>query len=800
MNISLNWLKKFIEINEAPEILAHDLTMFGVKVEEFTRLSPEFEGVVFGKVLEVKGHPRADRLSVCRVDTGSAEPLSIVCGAPNVRAGLSVAVAVNGAVLPGGLKIKRTKLRGEVSEGMICSEKELGIGEDTAGIIELDFEDKPGRDLSGILGSDDVVFDLEVTPNRPDELSHVGIAREVAAMYRRALNDGPVMALEPGGEFELIVEEGSGCPRYTAALIDNVKIGPSPQWMQEMLASVGVKAINNIVDVTNFVMMEMGQPLHAFDRDTIVDDTIIVRRAKPGERIVTLDGVERTMDGDTIVITDPGRAIAIGGVMGGMDTEVRQNTKRIVLESAMFDPKLIRKTSQRLKLETEASYRYEREGDLGLMAKALERACYLIKEIGAGEPRPRYIERIEDVSLLDNDRVALRVDQANRVMGTRLSTEEMISLLERLDLRSSGSDGMIEVSVPTFRRDIKEEIDLVEEVARVYGYDNIGREEAPRCNIFAGISPENRRNEDLCKYMSSRGFTEVITTSFMAREDITNLEWGERDRRQTAVEIENPLTAAQALMRTSLLPGLLRVVDRNNPADQEGIRIFELGRVFIPQSEGISGLPDEELHLVALFTRRAEPLQWITKERQFDFFDMKGEFEALLERFGISDGIRMAPKPGKQTGYIFDWYLRDNVLAEGGLISRRILEKYNIDNQLFYFDLYMDSVPAVEAGGCKFTRITPYPAVKRDLCVISTDRVTFSQIRDVTVRQAKHLESIRLFDYYRGGHLGEKMRSYTFRLSFRSPAKTLEDKAVDKEIEKVLTALNRELRVKLRAE
>lgn len=799
MKVSLNWLKRYVDIREKPEVLARDLTMFGLNVEEVRHLTPPFTGVVYGKVIDVKRHPRADRLSVCTVDAGGDAPLNIVCGASNVRPGLGVPVALHGAVLDGGLKIKRTKIRGETSEGMICSEIELGIGDDAEGIIELDFEENPGTNLEGRLGSDDVILDIEVTPNRPDLLSHIGIAREIAALYKRELRTPELFRLERGSDFTLKVEDEHDCPRYTAAFVDDVTIGPSPEWMRELLTVVGLKPINNIVDITNFVLMEMGQPLHAFDRATLVSDTIIVRRAREDEVLVTLDGEERKLDPGILVIADAERAVALAGVMGGKDTEVTERTRRVLLESAMFEPKRVRNARQRLKLETEASYRFEREGDVGVTLDAARRACTLIEQTGAGRPVVKYAERVGKGVETSNKTIPLRVKQVNRLLGTHLAADEIASLIERLGLPSRISAKTVQVILPTFRRDLKEEVDLIEEAARTYGYDNIGLEGTERGNIFSRALPGERRNERICSHLASRGMAEVMTSSFMDPGDPERFKWVDADPRNNPIRIENPLTTAQSVLRTSLLPGLVAVVRRNAPAEREGLRIFELGKVFLAVGEG-EGLPREELHLAALFTRKATPLSWMEKQRLFDFFDMKGDIEALLGYLGVASEVTLVQKSDSVNGFIFNWLLRSEVLAEGGLLSRSVTRRYDIEEPVYFFDMLMDVLPAAELIGPRYRKVSLYPAVKRDLCVVAGERVNFADIRNKIIKVAKNLDSIQLFDYYREGHLGEGKRSYTFRLVFRSPDGTLDDSAADREIERVLDTLQRDLQVTLRTE
>ncbi len=797
MKVSLEWLRRYVEIEETPEILAHDLTMFGLNVEAVETTGAPFSGVVFGRVLSVEKHPKADKLTLCTVDAGGKDPLRIVCGAPNVRPGLGVPVALHGAVLPGGFKIKRTKIRGEASEGMICSERELAIGENADGIMELSFDEEPGADLVSRLSGGDVILDIEVTPNRPDQLCHFGVAREIAALYQRPLVSPEFFPLGEDETFRLEIEDNNDCPRYSAAFIDDVVIGPSPAWMQDLLAAVGVKPINNLVDVTNFVLMELGQPLHAFDRDRLAKDTIIVRRARKGESLRTLDGEKRDLDGDLLVIADAERSVALAGVMGGEETEVTERTERILLESAMFERRLIRTARQRFKLETEASYRFEREGDVGITKAALERACHLIGEIGAGKPRPVCRDLVPDRSVLEDATLRLRVSQANRVMGTHLSAPDISSLLVRLGLESSGSDDLIEVSIPSFRRDLRQEIDLVEEAARLYGYDNIGRDSGQKGYVFARRHEADRIRQGVCDYLAARGFAEVVTTSFMDPEDPARIGWKESDPRRRALPIENPLTAIQSHLRTSLLPGLLHVARRNTPGEREGIRIFEMGKVFLPASNG-AGLPAEELHLIALFARKAAPLQWIEKQRDFDYFDMKGELERLLGRIGVEMDTLQITRTGNPTqGYLFNCYKDNELLVEYGMLSAAVTGGFDIDTPVFYFDLSIDGLRA--ANHC-FSRISPYPSVKRDLCLIANEKVTFGDITNLLKKRAKNLETISLFDYYRDGRIGEGKRSYTFRLEFRSTEGTLDDAAVDREIERILESLKRELQVTLRME
>ncbi|HMA75869.1 MAG TPA: phenylalanine--tRNA ligase subunit beta, partial [Candidatus Krumholzibacteriaceae bacterium] len=695
-------------------------------------------------------------------------------GAPNVREGLGVPVAVSGAVLPGNFKIKKTKLRGEVSEGMICSESELKIGNDSSGIMELSKDYPCGTDLSDELTGTDVVLDIEVTPNRPDQLSYIGIAREAAAMYDLRLNKPGVIDLQTGGDFRIEIENPDDCPRYSAALIDDVKIEESPEWMKRYLISIGVKPVNNIVDITNYVLMETGHPLHAFDRDKFSEEKILVRRAVNGERIITIDGQERKLKPHNLVITDSVTPIAVAGVMGGLETEITETTRSILLESALFSPKTIRQSRRELNLDTEASYRFERGGDISITRYALGRACLMIEELHAGNVNRLCLDRVEgDIENYKKD-IRVRRRNVNRIMGTNLSSEEIASHLEKLKLKSVGDEDILTVSVPAFRLDLNEEVDIIEEVARVYGYNNIKGEGTGLINTFPTIDPTDKRNEYLTNYLAARGYAEVITSSFISEEDLEIFGSVVKGKEDKSVKISNPLTSSQSLLRTSLIPGLLKVIDNNPLNEQRGLKIFEMGKVF-SHIHGGDGLPGEENHLAAVFNRYALPRQWIEKEREFDFFDMKGELESILSIFNRFEDTEMVKKEKRENPHIFQWVKKNKTIAECGMISSQVASKYNIDSQIFYFVVFMDNLKGKKYSRKRYTKPSPYPAIKRDLCVITEERVTFSEIKNVIHKNSKYLESIQLFDYYTDDSNENYKRSYTFTLSFRSHEATLKD-------------------------
>jgi phenylalanyl-tRNA synthetase beta chain len=528
-------------------------------------------------------------------------------------------------------------------------------------------------------------------------------------------------------------------------------------------------------------------------------DEIFVRRGRAGERLVTLDGVERALGTEILLITDGENPIGVAGVMGGESTQVTSQTKRVLLESAWFNPRVVRGSRRSLRLDTEASYRFERECDPGNTVTALERACRLIEESGAGRPQVACVDMLSSTELVAPKTVILRTKQANRVMGTMLAADDLAELLSRLGLDAFVSGTDLTFTVPTFRRDLREEVDLIEEAARVYGYDAIGGNEGRHNSIFAEIAPLDRRNEELCERLSARGFAEVVTTSFMDPGDPRRFEWRTDDPRSRPVLLDNPLTAAQSVMRTSLLPGMLRVVERNAAAGIEGIRIFELDKVFLPRGEG-EGLPDEPRRLTALLCRKAGPIQWQDSQRDTDFFDMKGEAESVIEWLGAASEMTFERSLVDEPDHYFNWILKNRVVGTCGLIPRRICARFGIDDPVFFFDIEIDAFLPGGGGRAVFNRISQFPAVKRDLSVIASEAIRWEDIRNVVKKRTKHLESVRLFDYYRGDRLGKGRRGYAFRLTFRSSEGTLDDATVDVVIDKVLAGLQEELQVVLRTE
>ena len=609
MKISVEWLRDFVSWDDSTQGLTDRLTAAGLNVEGVADFRIALPGVVVARVLHQERHPDADRLSVCRVDDGSGQSVPVVCGASNVRGGLTVLLARVGAVLPGDVKIKKSKIRGQTSEGMICSAAELGLGRDAAGIIELDTELPPGTPADELFGYHDTVLDIEVTPNRPDWLSHLGVAREIAAIYGGKVSLPATWNSQRSGEslgLQVRVEDFGDCPRYMACGVQGVKVGPSPAWMQRRLLAVGSRPINNLVDITNYVLFEMGQPLHAFDRGKISGSTITVRRAGEKVDVTTLDGVQRTVGPETLLICDQRAPVALAGVMGLANTEVGPSTTDVLLESAFFTPRLIRHASRGLGLLSESSYRFERGADWEMVERAAQRAAYLLQEHADGHDIKDWTDR-QDPERKPHDAIPLRLWQVNRVLGTRISADEAAQLLQGLGLNvqpmgnaQSSSQNAVNmmVGVPSFRRDLDQEIDLIEEIARSYGLDRIEDISGFRPAEGSRRRPLDTALDSVRRWLVAEGFHEIVTSSFAGEQDLQRLDLPAGDPRLRTLAVNNPRHGGNTQLRTVLLPSLLEVMRRNlNAGARPPVRLFQVNRVYRPGTAmpEPGARPDQEL-------------------------------------------------------------------------------------------------------------------------------------------------------------------------------------------------------------
>ncbi|MDI9570231.1 MAG: phenylalanine--tRNA ligase subunit beta [Pseudomonadota bacterium] len=783
MKISIKWLRDYVDFDVDPADLAESLTMAGLEVDAIERAGPAFDGVVVARILSVRPHPQSDKLRLCEVTTGSA-PLPIVCGAPNVAAGATVALARVGAVIPGGYVIKSSRLRGEPSEGMLCSEEELGIGEDNKGIMILPPEMPLGMDLKEALGLLDTVLDIGVTPNRADCLSIVGIAREVAAITGSALRY-PDTAIRENEEATLgiasvTIEDPDLCPRYTARIIKNIKIKASPAWMRERLEAVGLRAINNIVDVTNFVMMELGQPLHAFDYRFLEEGRIVVRRAREGEPFVSLDGKERLLKADTLMICDGVKPVAIAGIMGGLNSEVKDDTSTILLESAYFHPASIRRSSRWLGMGTDAAFRFERGIDPEGVVRALNRAAQLMAELGDGEICRGYIDVYPRQIGVSKD-IPLRGRRVRAILGADISGREAAEILERLEMTvvPTGDDDY-RVTPPTCRVDIHREIDLIEEVARIHGFPRIPVAMPASGGAPGRENPRHRREGLLRAAMNGLGYKETINYSFINPIMAEQFGLPEGDPLRSFVKIRNPLTEEQAVMRTNLVYGLLEVMERNARNGCADLKIFEIGRVFLARGE--EELPEERPCLAALVTGSRYDSSWHHQGVMADFYDLKGALEALLAVLKITGArfVATAEWPFLHPGRACRVMIGEEVAGFLGEIHPRVRERLDLRSRALVFQLELDSLAVPAAAGRSFREISKYPASSRDVAFLAPAVMEGETLCRAAYGQHEALlERVSIFDVYSSKNLPEGMKSIGLRFSYRSDDRTLREEEVN---------------------
>ncbi|MFO7652453.1 MAG: phenylalanine--tRNA ligase subunit beta [Candidatus Krumholzibacteriia bacterium] len=817
MKISLDWLRDLVSWDAAPDELAHRLTMAGLNVEGLHEIRLEFPGVVVGRVVGCQRHPDADRLSICRVEDGSGETVPVVCGAPNVREGLSVLFARVGADLPNGLRIKKTRIRGQESHGMICSAVEVGLGEESSGIVELDTTAVPGTPADDLYGFRDVVLDVEVTPNRPDWLSHLGVAREVAAIFGNPLTPPPVWTPQPtaaSAGVKVEIESFADCRRYTAHVARELKLGPSPRAMQNRLRALGARPINNVVDITNYVMFELGQPLHAFDLATIEGARIVVRRMGAPGTVVTLDGAERSLLAGDLVIADAERPVAIAGVMGLASSEVGENTTDLLLESAFFSPALVRATSRRLGLVSESSYRFEREADWDMVERAARRALYLIQEHAGARIVADRVDRT-DPDRRPAEPVPLRTYQLNRLLGTELSTGAAADLLQSLGLNvqpmgnpNSHTSQAVNMMVqpPSFRRDLQREVDLIEEIARRHGYDQLRGDGLFRGSFAGRRRPQDRRNDALRSYLAAAGYVEILTSTFMPADAPDRLLLDAGDRRRRTLSVRNARHGGDVVLRTTLLPSLLEVARRNlNTGAAVPARFFQINRAFLPVAEprpdarhpGEERLPDEPLVLqLGIAGWREDGLGGVPA----DLLEIKGMLNELAALLRVE--ARAVPAPAEP--YLAagrQWRLEDangTVLGAAGRIDPSVAERFDLEHPLAVAEIVLDRLPTAREP-VRFQPFARYPAVKRDLSLLVPEGVTYgSVVATLRAHAGPHLESVELFDFYRGKELGAVHAALGIRLKFRSTKGNLKGETIDRTIADVQAALEREHDIRLR--
>ncbi|QOC23959.1 phenylalanine--tRNA ligase subunit beta [Wenzhouxiangella sp. AB-CW3] len=791
MKISYRWLTEWVDTDLAAEEVAERFTLAGLEVDSVEPAAASLDGVVVGEIAAVEAHPDADRLSVCRV-RGDTEERTIVCGAPNARVGLKAPLATLGTTLPGGMKIKPAKLRGVASSGMLCSEPELGLGEEAGGLMELPADAPVGTALSEFLELDDVVFEIDLTPNRADCLSVRGLARELAAIADCPLNEPEIPEVSPETQSRIAIDlqAPADCPCYVGRVIEGIDpTAETPLWIREKLRRAGIRSLGPVVDVTNFVLLELGQPMHAFDLDQ-VSGGIRVRRARSGDQITLLDGQEVSPDEDMLLIADhDDRPLAIGGIMGGLDSAVSDTTRDILLESAWFNPAVISGRARRMGLSTESAHRFERGVDPALQRRAIERATSLILDIAGGSPGPVVEECVEE-RVPVNTAVRLRLERVNRLLGTELRADEVGSILGRLGMAVRQEGEEFHVQASSARRDIEIEADLIEEVARIYGYDQLPVRR-PGGRLTLRMSPESRLPErQMREQLAARGFQQIMSWSFVSLDALDALGMA-----AGAQPLANPLSRDMGVLRTSLLPGMLDVAGRNMRRQHHHFRLFECGACF--RVENDTFVERERLGLLMLGAQRGE--HFSGRGREVDFYDLKGEIEHLLERNSVAATIEFRPVslPWLHPGQAAEVLLNGQSAGWMGQLHPALLDDLELGQPPFVAELDLLAISQRELPLHQDTG--RFPAVRRDLALVVPDRHSAAEVLAIIKKEAdKWLEKAVIFDQYRGEGIESGSRSLAIGLIFRDVSRTLEDREIDSVISRVVARLEEHLAAKLR--
>lgn len=781
-----------MDFEATPEELAEVLTLAGVEVETIDHFAKGPDKVVVGMVKKIDAHPQSEKLSVCQVDVGK-EALQIVCGAPNVTQGAKVPVALIGAQLPSQVKIEKTRIKGIESSGMICSEMELGIGEESEGIMILDQNPEKGELLWSALDLEDYILNLDLTPNRPDCLSMIGVAREVAALFGRQIRKPKIKLKESkevaSQEVQIEIADPDACPRYAARVIKKVKVGKSPFWLRRRLESVGLRSINNVVDITNLVLMEQGQPLHAFDYDLFSQPKVLVRRAKSNEKFVTLDQVERKLSPEVLLITDGKKPVAVGGVMGGLKSEVTEETKSVLLESAYFDPRVIRRGRIYLGINTDASHRFERGVDPHNVINAANRAAQLMAQLAGGE----VLKGVMDCypKRVTQCRIRLRRKRVNQILNTQLTKSQISEILKSLGMQVKQNKDL-RVGVPTFRPDITREIDLIEEVARIHGYDRIDASLRGGGSLVTSAGPEEKILSRIKQILVGHGFFEVVTNNLVDPEGARRICPG-----SDLLELRNPLSEELSVLRSSLIYSILKVIEWNKKRKESQIRIFELAQVFQPQNQN---LPKEKYKLCLALSGIREPVGWDSVEKEVDFYDLKGAVESLFEKFSLS-GLKLVPDEGSvfSKGNGFAVKVKDSNLGILGEVSPEILEHFDLKDKVFLSELDLEEIAKLISTERLFSSLPKFPPVERDIALVAEEDVLIQDIEEkIRETGGDLIERLVLFDLYRGRQIPPGKKSLAYSITYRRKDRTLTDEEVEMVHQGIISQLESCFNVKLR--
>ena len=810
MNVSLNWLKYYVDIEMTPEQLAEKLTLAGVAVENITYLGQGLEGVVTGKVVEIYKHPEADKLWICKIDIGQGELLQIVTGADNVRQNYVVPVAVVGSKLPNGMTMKAAKLRGVESAGMLCSSSELNLDNKTLlpeqreGIFILDEATPVGKDIKEVLGLDDVILEFELTANRADCFGIVGIAREVSSVTGVPLKNIPQvpenLQLHADSEkLHIKIDNAELCGRFTGRLLEGVKIAQSPYWLQKIIRSMGMRPINNIVDVTNFVMLELCQPMHAYDAATLSGNTLLARSATAGEQLVTLDDQTRDLTAEMLVIADTQAAVGIAGVMGGLNTEVTDKTVDIVLEAASFNGVSIRKTSRFLGLRSEASSRFERGTDIAKTQVAICRATQLLQDITE-------VNKVYDpVDCYPNPRPATQltasVSAINKHLGTDLTAATMADILQKLSFGVQiDSDTMI-IDVPSWRFDVVSMVDISEEIARNVGFDNIKSTLPADEMTNSEQTPVTPVNDDLRDLMVASGLDEVINYSFIHPSAFDKLNLASDSQLRKTIDISNPITDEFKVLRTTLLSSILSTVSYNLSRRNENVAIFEVGNAYMAEIVPITTFPTEVPLLAGALTGKRHETHWANDKSDVDFFDVKGIVVDALNKFSVSNYSLVPSKcPTLHPGKSADIMLDGKCIGYFGQVHPLVEQAYDFSKPVFVFEIQVQPLIQTYNAIAKYQALPKYPFINRDLAVLVPNEIAISQVQELVEQAAgEYLSAFKLFDVYQGKQVAEGHKSIAFTLTFQANDRTLTDKEVEEFTKNILSSLQDKFNLKLRS-
>ena len=810
MLVSIEWLKKYVDFDITPEELADKLTHVGLEVESVIHLGAGISGVLTGKVTAIGRNPKSDHLWVCQMDYGSGEIVQIQTGAQNVKLGDMVPVATVGATLPNGMKLNPVKMAGLDSYGMLCSAQELGIDsklllpEQREGILILPPDTPVGKDIREVLGLTDTVLDIDLTANKQDCFCMTGVAREAAAVLGKKMqlpdmavkeNDGRDIA----GMMKNGIEAPDLCSRFANRIITDIKIMPSPEWMQNELRAVSIRPINNVVDVTNYVMMELGQPMHAYDYDTLKDHTLIVRRAKAGEKLTTLDGKERDLTPDMIVIADTEKAVGLGGVMGGLQTEVTDKTQTVILEAATFNGPSIRHTSKALGLRSEASMRFERGVDTGHTWYALDRAVHLLEEMGACKS----VKGICESCPVPFVPTVLSISPAamNTRIGVEIPVAEMVSILRSLEFEvEEEADGSLKVTVPSWRSDVTCDADISAEIARLHSYDKIESHNPMLAMKEGREDPMETVKDGVRDYLASAGLDEVQNYTFIHPSFMDKMMLPSDDVRRKVIRLMNPISDEFSTMRTTMLPGMLVTAAYNLARQAESVKIFETGRVYLPKSLPLTEHPEERQMIGAVMTGRRYDLNWTNGKDDVDFFDMKGVVEGLLESVHLT-GYGLVPctepymHPGKSCAVRVD----GKVIGCFGCLHPTAAANFNVGEETYVLE--MELAPLVKAAGTvpQYTHLAKFPGMSRDIAVVVPDTVSMKELEGVIRANAGGLlRQVRVFDVYTGRQVGKRSKSVAFNLTFRADDRTLTDAEIDAIMKTVVNNVQETYKAQLR--